>query len=100
MKPEELVDIVSRMEPEALRDFCALAGRVFAAKAEAIYDQNPEENGDLAQPYADLADMFNEGAMVFDAPMEAPLDQSTVVEEAPVTVTAAVNQPKTGWGKY
>lgn len=92
MKVDDLVKAVVGLEPMALREFFDKAGSAFARKAEAVYDKNQEENGPLAQPYADIADLCNDAAFAFDEDAgAASLDSENAPSQAPpTTVTAAV----------
>lgn len=101
MNKDDLIKALVAYDPVTLREVFSLLAKGFAEKAEALYDQNPEENGTLAQPYADIADLCDEAAMVFDPAATGPVDS---IEEKPqgqpVTVTAAVTKRPSSnpWG--
>lgn len=100
MKTDEIVAAFEAMEPAQVREVLGALSRVFAVKAEAVYDKNPEENGLLAQPYADIADLLGEASLAFEAD-SAPVDSpDEAPQTAPVTVTAAVAARRAGWGKF
>lgn len=93
MNNQELITALLAAEPVALKEVFAALAKGFAQKAESIYDANPDENGLIAQPYADLSDLCSEASQVFEEPDEslASIDESMVMEEAaPATVTQAV----------
>lgn len=84
-------DVVKRLlsaQPSELRELFSMLHTEFAKKAESIYDENPEENGLIAQPYADLSDLMQEASAVFEEP-ELVLN-SEPLDEGPTTVTQAV----------
>ena len=72
----------------------------FSEKAEAIYDQNPEENGLLAQPYADIADLVGEASMAFEAqaPVDSPLPQAHTPSAQTVSQVVAKKVTGNPWG--
>jgi hypothetical protein len=72
MTPESIVKALQVMEPEQLQKVFEQATRMFSNKAEALYDQDPENNGRLAQPYADLAMMMESAAMVWEEEESGP----------------------------
>jgi len=104
MNNQELINALLASEPVALKEIFATLAKGFGQKAESIYDANPEENGLIAQPYADLSDLCSEASMVFEEPDTslASIDESMDMEEAaPATVTQAVEaRAKIGnpWG--
>lgn len=91
MTPEQIVAALQAMNPEQLQKTMELATRAFTQKAEALYDQDPENNGLVAQPYAELATMFESGAMIWDEPEDAlPIDdEELTVDTAPSPVSQA-----------
>ena len=106
MTPEQLVQALQSMEPHHLQQTAELASRMFSQKAEAIYDQDPENNGRKAQLYADIAQLLTEASMVF-APVEEMVSAAVVDDELPMpntqrptTVTQAVEarEVKDPWG--
>lgn len=94
MNPQDVINALLAAEPLQIKEVFAALARGFGQKAEGIYDKNPDENGLIAQPYADLSDLCSEAAMVFEEPDEslATVDESFDMEEAavPTTVTQAV----------
>jgi hypothetical protein len=104
MTPNEIINALLVAEPSTLKEVFAGLYSAFAKKAEDIYDANPQENGLLAQPYADLGDLMNEASNVFEEP-EEPLvvDEAPLIEQAaPTTVSQAVEarakMVKDPWG--
>ena len=93
MNKDELVTALLGLDPLSLKEIFARASRGFDQKAEALYDANPEENGLLAQPYSDLADLLETCSQVFENPGDAPVDTPAEVPQVQVaTVTAAVTK--------
>ena len=88
MNIKEVVNMLLGAPPAELRELFALLHAEFAKKAEAIYDANPEENGLIAQPYADISDSMHEASAAFEEPEQMTLADEP--EEAPATVTQAV----------
>ena len=99
---DDVITYLQNAEPSELREVLARVADVFSEKAEALYDQNPEENGLLAQPYADIADLVGEASMVFEAQGQPPVDvQPTSAHTAVApTVSQVVAKKVTGnpWG--
>lgn len=85
MTPESIVKALQVMEPEQLQKVFEQATRMFANKAEALYDQDPENNGRLAQPYADLAMMMESASLVWEEEegQQAPVDGEELSANAP-----------------
>jgi len=99
---EEVIEFLSAAGPEDLRDTFATLATVFARRAEALYDKNPEDNGVIAQPYADLADTMSDASMVFEEQAPSLVDDEPAAEQLPLTVSAAVARNATAgspWGK-
>ncbi len=98
---EEVLAYFQNSEPTELREVLARVADAFSEKAEAIYDQNPEENGLLAQPYADIADLVGEASMVFEGqpPVDAPV-ASAHTPAAPTVSQVVAARKVTGnpWG--
>jgi hypothetical protein len=90
VKTDELVGAVMALEPNDLRELLDKLAASFAAKAEATYDKNPEENGPLAQPYADIADFLSQAAFSFESDQPAIDTDEESAQPAPTTVAAAV----------
>jgi hypothetical protein len=98
---DDVIAYLQNAEPTELREVLARVAEVFSEKAETIYDQNPEHNGLLAQPYADIADLVGEASMVFEAQGQPPVDvQPTSAHTAAPTVSQVVAKKVTGnpWG--
>jgi hypothetical protein len=87
-------DIINKLltsDAFSLKEVFSALAKGFGQKAEKIYDENPEENGLTAQPFADLGDLCAEASTVFDEPEEIAVDDGFPVEQsAPVTVTQAI----------
>jgi hypothetical protein len=78
--------------------FSTLSAR-FSEKAERLYDADPNENGLLAQPYADIADCCLEASTAFDDPDEvAMLDDAPEAVATVSSVVAASAPVKNPWG--
>jgi hypothetical protein len=93
MNPQDVINALLNAEPLQIKEVFAALAKGFGQKAESIYDTNPEENGLIAQPYADLSDLCSEASLVFEEPDAslASIDESFDMEEAtPATVTQAV----------
>lgn len=104
MNAKEVLTMMLSAEPAELRELFANLHAEFAKKAEAIYDANPEENGLLAQPYADIADFMQQASGVFEEPEQLVLDDApleSMAEPMPETVTQAVEARAKGnpWGR-
>lgn len=88
-------------EPAELREVLSRMADAFSEKAEVIYDQNPEQNGLLAQPYADIADLVAEASMVFESAAAVPIDvQAKATHTTAPTVSEVVAKTLKGnpWG--
>jgi hypothetical protein len=97
MSTQEIINALLAAEPSALREVFSALHSGFAQKAEAIYDANPQENGLLAQPYADLSDAMATASVAFEEP--AVDVGSERVESAPLTVTQAIEaRSRNPWG--
>lgn len=104
MNKDELVAAIMALDPVSLREVFSKLARGFDQKAEHLYDENPEHNGVLAQPYSDLGDLCDSCSQVFEGPEAAmPVDtEAPVPQVEPVTVTAAVTRQVTSgnpWGR-
>lgn len=99
MTNQEIINGLLAADPASLREIFATLHGGFARKAEDLYDKNPEENGIIAQPYADLADVLHEASLVFEEP-DGVLDATPDVEQdMPTTVSQAVEaRVKNPWG--
>jgi len=101
------LEVFRQAAPEELRDVFGQLARVFSAKAEEIYDKDPHNNGLLAQPFGDLADLMGEASFVFEdsAATPAPSDLDSAPrapQPPPTTVSAVVARQSTNksWGKW
>ena len=72
MNPSDLSSLLLEMDPEDISLFFKKLSLGLSAKAESIYSLNPEDNGALAQPYADIANLTSMAADVFTKPMIVP----------------------------
>lgn len=101
MNTQDIINAILAADPSQLREVFATLHKGFAEKAEALYDQNPEENGLLAQPYADISDLCGEASLAFDeTENQGAVDEQPVRQEAaPITVTQAIEaRAKNPWG--
>lgn len=90
MKTSEVIEYLAGLEPEELKSVFSELSKRFSERAETLYDQNPDENGLLAQPYADISDLMEAASVVFD-----DVDNATIAEEQ-TTVLGVVNSPWRG----
>ena len=104
MKTDDIVQAFATMTPDEIKDVCARLARVFAEKAEAKYDADPENNGRVAQPYADISDFMAEASFAFEEPeAPSPVDaQALSANTEPRTpklseVTASTKKSWGGW---
>ena len=87
---DDVLAYFNSAEPAELRELLIGIADAFSAKAEALYDQNPEENGLIAQPYADIADLVGEASMVFEGqPTVAPVDAPPASAHTPSARTVS-----------
>jgi hypothetical protein len=86
---EEVLAYFQKADPTELREVLAKVADAFSEKAEALYDKNPEENGLLAQPYADIADLVGEASMVFEGQAPPPVDVSPSSSQTPPVPTVS-----------
>ena len=91
MSNQEIINKLLTADAFALKEVFSALAKGFGQKAEKIYDENPEENGLIAQPFADLGDLCAEAASVFEEPEETLVDDGLPVEQSgPTTVTQAI----------
>ena len=91
MSNQEIINKLLSASAFDLKEVFSALSKGFGQKAERIYDENPEENGLIAQPFADLGDLCAEASAVFDEPEEIAVDDGLPVEQsAPTTVTQAI----------
>ena len=62
-----IVAQIAAMSPEQLTELLRGLSAAFSARADKVYEINPEQHGVLAQPYSDLSDLLEEASMVFAA---------------------------------
>lgn len=89
---DEVLAYFQSAEPAELRELLIGIADAFSAKAETIYDQNPEENGLIAQPYADIADLVGEASMVFEgqpSQLAPPVDAQPASAHTPSARTVS-----------
>lgn len=102
MKLDDIVQAFSEMTPEDLKETCGRLARVFANKAEDIYDRDPENNGEVAQPYADISDLMAEASEVFEEPEgQQPVDDAEVsanTEPRVPTLSEVTARKSNPWG--
>lgn len=60
-------------EPAAIRAALLVIASALATRAEREYDKNPNQNGPMAQPFADAAALLEAAADVVE-PSEAAVD--------------------------
>jgi hypothetical protein len=89
VKAEDIIQAISTMTPEEIMNLTERLARVFAEKAESIFDQDPEKNAPLAQPYADISDAMSDASMAFTEP-----EGTLPVDEAPVSANTTPRTPK------
>ena len=97
----ELTELVNS-SPEVISEYITRMAEAFAKKAEETYDLDPEQNGEVAQPYADLANHLDQASLVWDND-EEPMDPDFIFNEpdpaAPtVTAKAAAETKRNPWG--
>ncbi len=60
------LDELVNLPPQTIADELAKLATAFADKAEVLYDGDPENNGMVAQPYADVASMVFSASQAWD----------------------------------
>ena len=108
MTPEQLGMKLASLDPSALRSALEATSRALSAKAEQVYTLDPNNNGPLAQPYADAASLLDDAVRVFDTagsvvtipePVDtwiAPDMPSPTTPDEPSTVESSDNP----WGRW
>ena len=100
---DQIVKAFQEMTPEQIKQALSAVSRALASKAESLYDQDPENNGRLAQPYADISLMMETASQVWDEEEDPAIEeeddfaQPPEQVEKPVTVTQAVTAAKDPW---
>lgn len=97
MTTQQIISALLVAESSELKEVFAALAKGFSEKAESLYDANPEENGLIAQPYAEIADTCLSASLAFDEPEDsAPIEE----EPQPVTVSAVVERSmQNPWGR-
>lgn len=99
MTPDQICQALQQMGPAELKSAAAQVAKMFADKAEAIYSKDPENNGRIAQPYADMAHLFEEVSLVFEEDEPDIDDEPKTANTRPITVTQALESRGTDpWG--
>jgi len=101
MKADDIIQTFSTMTPEELKEVFGRLTRAFAQKAENLYDENPEGNGKLAQPYSDISYMMTGASEAFDEgeDADAPVDEAPVTANTTRTPTLTeVTSRRNPWG--
>jgi hypothetical protein len=91
MTTKEVAAAIVAMDPVDLKDLFAELHKGFFAKAEKIYDANPEENGLLAQSYSDLSSACQDATTSFDEVDNGLPFEEVVDAPGPTTVSAFVS---------
>lgn len=84
MSDDDIINAMMAMDSTRLTGLFDKMARMFSVKAERVFAPNQEENGWLAQPYADLESLCAEAATVFQdvaEPSMQDIDEASVVEE-------------------
>lgn len=109
MNKADLVRALASLSPEDLVEVFRGVANGFSARATTLYEGNPEENGMLAQPYADLSDLMEEASMVFESKTEVlPTSEAgdiftdtaegTVTPVLTASVTTTAKRTGSPWG--
>ena len=106
-----LVAQIAALTPDQLTQLLHGLAVAFAARADKVYEGDPETNGALAQPYADLADLMEESSMVFAAGKDDILhsseasdvftqkvDDNAGIISASTLKSVAATKPTSPWG--
>lgn len=89
MKTDDIIEAFTKLTPEELVDVTSRLARLYAEKAESIFDQDPEKNAPLAQPYADVSDAMSDASLAW-----TPDDDVMPVDEEPVVANTKPRTPK------